>query len=226
MFVGHFAVGLAAKRAAPRASLPVLLAAPQVLDILWPIFVATGIEHARIVPGAMPASPLVIDYMPYSHSLVSALALALAVGVGWALVRRDRRTAVVLAILVLSHWVLDWIAHAPDMPIFSGHGPRYGLGLWNSVPGTLAVELGLFAVGVAIYASATRARDRIGAIGWWALAGGLALAEVAVVLGPPPPDIDALVAAAFGVFAILPLAWWIDRHRETIVGPRSATAVS
>ena len=39
MFVGHYALGLAARRLEPRLSLGILLAAPQVLDLLWPIFV-------------------------------------------------------------------------------------------------------------------------------------------------------------------------------------------
>jgi len=225
VFAGHFAVGLAAKRAAPRASLPVLLAAPQVLDILWPIFVMTGIEHAHVQAGATAASPLVLDYMPYSHSLVAALGWAALFGIGYLAVTRDRRAAVVLGLCVVSHWVLDWVAHAPDMPILHGDGPRYGLGLWQSVPATLVVELGMLAVGVAIYATATRARDRIGAIGWWALAGLLAAAELAAVLGPTPPDIHAVTAAALAAFAILPLAWWIARHRETLLAAAPTSSI-
>jgi hypothetical protein len=214
MFIGHFAVGLAAKPAAPRARLPVLLLAPQVPDVLWPIFVATGIEHARIVPGATAATPLSLDYMPYSHSLVAVAIQALAFATAYVAITRDRRAAIVLALCVLSHWVCDWIAHAPDMPILHGDAPRYGLGLWNSVPGTVAVEGGMFAIGCALYASRTRAHDRIGAIGWWGLAGFLAVAFVFSIFSPPPPSMDAMLGVAFGVFAILPLAWWIDRHRD------------
>jgi hypothetical protein len=224
VFAGHFAVGLAAKRAAPRASLPVLLAAPQVLDILWPIFVATGLEHAHVQAGATAASPLVLDYMPYSHGLVAAVGWAALFGLGYLALTRDRRAAVVLGLCVVSHWGLDWVAHAPDMPILRGDGPRYGLGLWRSVPATLVVELGMLAVGAAIYASATRARDRIGAIGWWAIVAVLAAAELGAVLGPTPPDIDAVLVAALGAFVILPVAWWVARHRETTVAvaPRPA----
>jgi len=215
MFIGHFAVGLAAKRLAPRASLPVLLAAPQVLDILWPIFIASGVERVRIVKGATAASPLVLEYMPYSHSLVAAALWSAVFGATYLLLTRDRRAAGVLAVCVMSHWILDWIAHAPDMPVLSGDGPRYGLGLWTSIPATLVVEGGMFALGAWLYASATRARDRIGAIAYWALIGVLAASYVGAIFGPPPPSVHALIIVSFGALVVLPWAWWIDRHRET-----------
>lgn len=219
MFIGHFAVGLAAARAAPRARLPVLLLAPMVLDVAWPICCALGLERVRIVPGFTAASPLALDYMPYSHSLVAAALWAVLFAGVYLAWTHDRRGAWVLGLCVASHWVLDWISHAPDMPIASGTGPRFGLGLWNSVPGTLGVELAMFAFGAWIYARATRARDRIGAIGWWALVVVLAVAFVGATLGPPPPSADAMITVAFGGLVVLPIAWWIDRHRETMLSP-------
>jgi len=48
MFIGHFAVGFAAKKVAPRASLGALMAAPIFLDLLWPIFLLIGLEQERI----------------------------------------------------------------------------------------------------------------------------------------------------------------------------------
>jgi hypothetical protein len=214
MFIGHFAVGLIAKRGAPRASLPVLLIAPQFMDILWPIFVGTGLERAHIQAGATAVTPIVLDYMPYSHSLVSAVACSLGFALAYAAIARDRRAAIVLGLCVFSHWVLDWVSHNPDMPIFHGDGPRYGLGLWNSLWGDVAVELGLFALGVAIYTRMTRARDRIGSIGWWALVAILLAAFAAATFGPPPPDMHTMLIAAFALFPILILAWWVDRHRD------------
>jgi hypothetical protein len=216
MFLGHFAVGFAAKRAAPRASLAVLLAAPQFLDILWPIFNLAGLEHTRIQAGATAASPLVLEYMPYSHSLVAALGWSVAFGAVYAALTRDRRAAVVLGLCVLSHWVLDWIAHAPDMPILHGDGPRYGLGLWNSIPGTLAVEGAMFIGGALLYARATRPRDRAGSIGLWALVVLLIAMQLGAVFGPPPPDPRGLFIVSIGAFSLLAFAWWIDRHREVV----------
>src|SRR5262245_14054751 len=169
MFIGHFALGFAAKRVAPRAALPLLLAAPQVLDILWPIFNLCGIERAHIRAGVTAAFLLVLEYMSYSHGMVAAIGWSVLVGVAYAVIRRDVRTGVVLGLLVSSHWVLDWISHAPDMPILYGDGPRYGLGLWNSISATLGVEVAMFVAGVLIYTRTTRACDRIGSIALWAL---------------------------------------------------------
>jgi hypothetical protein len=214
MFIGHFACGLAAAPVARKASLPWLLVAPQVPDVLWPILVGARIEHAHIAPGITAAEPLSLDYMPYSHSLVSVIVQAIGFALLYMIVARDRRAAPILALLVISHWVCDWIAHAPDMPIFHGDGPRYGLGLWNSVPATIAVEAGLFAIGCAIYAATTRARDRVGAIGWWSIAGFLFAAFFFNLYGPPPSDIDVLLIMALAVFAIIPLSAWVARHRE------------
>jgi len=214
MFIGHFACGLAAAPVARKTSLPWLLVAPQVPDVLWPVFVATGIERAHIAPGITAAEPLSLDYMPYSHSLVSVIVQAIAFAALYVIVTRDRRAAPILALLVLSHWICDWIAHAPDMPILRGDGPRYGLGLWDSVPATIAVEAGMFAIGCAIYASTTRARDRIGAIGWWGIALFLGGAFFFNLFAPPPPNIDVLLIMALAVFAIIPLSAWVARHRE------------
>jgi len=216
MFIGHFALGFAAKRVAPRAALPLLLAAPQVLDILWPIFNLCGIERAHIQPGATAASPLVLEYMPYSHGMVAAIGWSVLVGVAYAVIRRDVRTAIVLGLLVSSHWVLDWISHSPDMPILYGDGPRYGLGLWNSIPATLGVEAAMFLAGVLIYTHTTRARDRIGRVALWALVALLAVMFVGAVLGPPPPDGKGVFIVAIAAYSLLLVAWWIDRHRETI----------
>jgi len=158
MFIGHFAVGFAAKRVAPRTSLATLVAAASFLDIAWPILVLVGIESVRIDPGNTAFTPLDFTSYPWTHSLV----MAVLWGIAFALVYRARtgyaRGAWALAALVPSHWVLDWISHRPDLPLVPGASSRYGLGLWRSVPATLAVEGAMFAAGVAVYLAATRAR--------------------------------------------------------------------
>ena len=213
MFLGHFAVGLAARPLAPRAPLPVLLAAPQVLDIVWPILVGSGIERARIEPGHLDASPLVLEHMPYSHSLVTACGWALLSALAYFLWRRDRRGALVVAALVLSHWLLDWASHEPDMPLYPGSA-RYGLGLWYSKPATLVTELAMFGVGAWLYTRATVATGRWGRIGWPALVGFLVVAFLGAMFGKPPPNVDALVITAFVLIAaIIGVAWAIDRQR-------------
>jgi LexA-binding, inner membrane-associated putative hydrolase len=215
MFIGHFALGYAAKRWAPRLSLAVLFAAAVFADLVWPVLVAVGIEHVRIVPGFTAFTPLEFISYPYSHSLV-ALALW-GVVFGLACARNDARCLVVLLALVVSHWVLDAITHVPDLPLYPG-GPKFGLGLWNSIPATVAVEATMFAAGVWIYTRVTRPRDRIGR---WALVGitaFLAIGFVANVNAPPPPSITALWMMALALSALtFLLAWWADRHRDVAV---------
>lgn len=213
MFLGHFAIGLAARPLAPRAPLPVLLAAPQVLDIVWPVLVATGVEHARLEPGHLPAAPLVLEHMPYSHSLVAAAGWALLFALGYLVVTRDRRGAVVAALLVLSHWLLDWIAHEPDMPLVPG-GARHGLGLWRSVPGTLTVELAMFALGAWLYTRDTAARGPVGRYGWPVLAAALTATFLSATLGAAPPTMNALLVGAAGIIVVvIGAAVAIDRQR-------------
>jgi hypothetical protein len=215
MFIGHFALGFAAKRAAPRLSLAALFAAAQLADVIWPFLLAAGVEQVRIVPGITAFTPLDFVSYPYSHSLLALALWGLLFGGICAVIVRDRRVMVVVAALVVSHWVLDWVTHRPDMPLYPG-GPKMGLGLWNSVPATLAVESAMFAVGVWLYARATRARDVIGRRAFAAFVGFL-LAAYAANLGPPPPSITALVIAAIAGAAVIILwAWWFDRHRTPI----------
>lgn len=215
MFIGHFAVGFASKPAAPRTPLPWLLVAPNFLDVLWPVFVLAGIERASIDPGNTAFTPLDLAYMPWSHSLVMAIVWSVLFALAYRLRHRDRRGAVVLAIGVFSHWVLDWVTHRPDMGIAPGIETRVGLGLWNSIPGTLVVELAMFAIAIVLYARATRPTDRIGR---WALVGLVAFllgSYFGAVFGPTPPSIVAVTVSALVATVVL-AAWaaWLERHRE------------
>jgi membrane-bound metal-dependent hydrolase YbcI (DUF457 family) len=218
MFIGHFAVGFASKRLAPRASQGALLLAPLFLDTLWPLFLATGLETVRIDPGNTAFTPLDLHDYPYSHSLLMSLVWSLLLGGVYYAVTRYRRGAVVIALGVFSHWVLDFITHRPDMPLYPGSAVSVGLGLWNSRAGTMLVEGAMFVAGVAVYARTTRARDRIGSIAWWAMVIFLTLAYLSSALGPPPPSVKALIVVAFVAWLFVPWAWWFDRHREVVAG--------
>src|ERR1044071_309040 len=138
MFLGHFAVGMAAKRAAPRVSLAALFAAAQFADLLWPILVGTGIEAVRIDPGNTAFTPLDFVSYPYSHSLLTLLIWGVLFGLLCAFATGDRRAFIVVAALVVSHWLLDWITHRPDMPLYPG-GAKLGLGFVDSVAATITV---------------------------------------------------------------------------------------
>jgi hypothetical protein len=227
MFIGHYGLGFAAKRAAPRASLGVLVAAVSLLDLVWPIFVLTGVETVRIDPGNTAVTPLDFVSYPYSHSLLFVVAWAVAFAAIYYGVTRYRAGAVVIAAGVVSHWVLDFITHRPDLPLYPG-GVRTGLGLWNSVTGTVIVEAGIFALGVWLYARVTRPGNAIGRWAWWILVAFLSISYAANLSAAPPPGPTAV--AAVGLLAwLFPLwAWWVDRNRtmasardDTISSPRS-----
>jgi hypothetical protein len=214
MFIGHFALGFAAKRLVPRVSLAMLLSAALFADILWPVLVLTGAEEVRIAPGNTAFTPLEFVSYPWSHSLVLLAGWGALVGAAYRGIFGGRRSFIVIAALVVSHWLLDWITHAPDMPLYPG-GPRYGLVLWNSVPGTMLVEIVLFATGVWIYVGVTAPADRIGR---WAMTGLIATLSAIYLAdslsGTVPPSVTAICGVALAASAIFPAwAWWADRHR-------------
>lgn len=219
MFLGHYGVALAAKRLAPDASLGTSVLAAQWADLLWPLLLVVGLEHVRIVPGLMAASPMdFVDY-PISHSLLTVLAWgALVGGVYWAFKRRSRG-AVVIAGLVVSHWVLDAVVHRPDLPLWPGSDVLVGGSLWQSVPVTVVLELAILGAGLAVYTRSTRPRD---AVGRWGLR-VMMLVLVAFFLSSfaaPPPSVDALAYGGLTLWLFVPWAAWVDRHR----GPAGATA--
>lgn len=213
MFIGHHAVGFALKRFAPRTSLGVLMAAPLLLDFIWPALILLGVERAHIEPQASPFLRLGLDDFPYSHSLLFSLVYAVLSGSGYLALTRYRPGALAIGVGVLSHWVLDFVAHVPDMPLYPG-SLEVGLGLWRSTAGTIVVEAALFVAGVAVYARCTRARDRTGKIAFWAFVALLVFVYAGNVLGPPPPSVTAI--GVVGLSSALFLIWvfWFDRHRE------------
>jgi LexA-binding, inner membrane-associated putative hydrolase len=224
VFIGHFAVGFASKRAAPRASLGVLMAAPLFLDLLWPIFLIAGIETVRIEPGPNPFLTLDLHDFPWSHGLVTSLAWSLiAAALFWAATRYGRG-AVVIGAGVFSHFVFDFVTHQPDMPLFPGSPTSIGLGLWRWPAATVAVEAALFVVGVAIYARTTRAINRRGAFAFWALVVVLVLLYASTVLGPPPGSVDFIKYGGLIGWLFPVWAWWIDRNRTMRAPPAAAAA--
>jgi len=216
VFLGHFAAAYGAKRLAPQTSLGTLFAAAQLPDLVWPWLLLTGVEQAAIAPGDTAFTPLRFDSYPVSHSLVTLAGWGIAFAAVHLWRRRRGFDAAVLFALVISHWVLDVVSHRPDVPLWPG-GPRLGLGLWNSVPATVAVELALFAPGLGLALSITRARDGLGRWGFAGLAALLLLIYAVNALGPPPPSMQAVGwTGSVGGLLFVALAAWIDRHREPV----------
>ena len=224
MFVGHFAVAFGAKKVVRRTSLATLIAAAQLLDLIWPILVLLGIETVRIDAAAPnPFLKLRFVHYPWTHSLL----MAIVWGIGFALAYRARtgygRGAAVVGALVVSHWVLDWITHRPDLQLAPGLAPRVGLGLWTSAAATIAVEGLLFVAGLAAYARTTRPRDRAGTWGFWGFVAFLLVAYASTLAGGTPPSPRVVAASALIGWALILWIAWFDRHREP-VGPQAPSS--
>ena len=215
MFLGHFGLAFAARKASPSISLGALFLACQFADLLWPTLVLAGIERVEIEPGATAFTPLDFVRYPYSHSLVALILWAVIVGTIYMMATRaPAAAAVTLGLLVLSHWVLDYVTHRPDMPLTMGGQQRVGLGLWNSVPGTLATESAIFGAGIVLYLRSTAARDRIGSIGLWLLVAFMVAIYLAASFGPPPPSSAAVAWSAQAMWLLVLWGFWVDRHRK------------
>ncbi len=223
MFIGHFAVGFAAKPAAPKVSLGTLILSVQLLDLLWPIFLILGIEHVRVEPGNTAFTPLNFYDYPISHSLLTVIGWSVLLGISYFVVRHSSRGAWVLAAGVVSHWVLDVLSHRPDMPIAPGLTMYVGLGLWNSVAATMVVEVLLFAAGVAIYAHTTIAKDRTGNVAFWLLVGFLLIVWLMNIFSPPPPDAGVIGWTGLALWLFVPWGYWIDRHRAVRQRPAGSS---
>ena len=220
MFAGHLAVALAAKRAEPRVPLGGYVAAAYGLDLIWPVLVLAGVERFRIEPGNTAFTALAFDHYPWSHSLLMTGVWGLLAALLVARSTRSPRAGGFAGLVVASHWALDLVVHRPDLPLWPG-GPQYGLGLWNSIPGTLLVEGLLFGAAVAIYASATSPRDGTGRWAFVALllfVGGIWATQP---FSPPPPSVNAVAVTALSLLLLPFWAQWVERHRSPSSRERS-----
>jgi len=215
MFIGHYALALGAKKVAPTVSLGTLIFAAQFADLLWPTLLLLGLEVVEIDPGNTLVTPLNFVRYPYSHSLVMLLLWSALVAALYRTIRGWRPVAIaVVAGLVFSHYVLDFITHRPDLPITTGGATRIGLGLWNHPGLALATESALFIVGAAMYTSATRPRNRTGEIGFWFLIVILVAIYFSALYGPPPPNPGAVAIAGHLLWLFVIWGYWVDRQRR------------
>ncbi|HZC68723.1 MAG TPA: hypothetical protein VE201_08910 [Nitrospirales bacterium] len=201
MFVGHYSISFAAKKGDPSVPLWILFIAVQLLDVAWAPFVLLGIEKVRIVPGITASNPLDLYYMPYTHSLVAAILWSLAAFVVYrfAVPSSSKTAPLIIAAAVFSHWILDFIVHRPDLPLYDNTA-KVGLGLWNHPVAAFGLETVLLFGGMWLYLR-TRPARRAAIV----VFGVIMLAVQAYVFFGPPPISDKAAAAtalvAYAVFA-------------------------
>lgn len=215
MVIGHYALAFGAKRLAPSVSLGTLFLAAVLADLLWPLLVLVGAESFQIRIDATKVVPIEFIRFPYSHSLIAIAFAAVVFCAIRAIIRRTPgQVLLVLGALVVSHWVLDVVAHAPDVPVAPTSDGGVGAGLWNSLPGTLLVEGLMLAAGAAVYAMSTTSLNRSGMVGFWALVAALAAAFLVVVFGPVPQSHEVVLWAAGSLWVFVVWGYWVDRNRS------------
>jgi hypothetical protein len=217
MLVGHGAVALAGKSLEPKLSLGTLMAAAVLADLLAFVFILLGIEHWTINPGKVGIFAVDLDSVAWSHGLLPDLLWAGLLAGGYFLWTRQLKGTWILFAAVMSHWVLDFVSHRPDMPIAPGLSARYGLGLWTSVPATVAVEGLLWLIALVVYVRVTRASERVGIYVFWAMITFFSLAWMNNITAMPPAGLTLTAEAISSLtfFTVL-IAWayWMDRVRK------------
>lgn len=220
MFIGHFAVGLGAKKFASKLSLGTLFLATLLPDLLFPLFLIAGIEKMRIDPQVTGFVSIDLVYYPFSHGLLGCTIQAVSVAAIYYLVRKTVLPSLLLGSLVILHFALDFISHRPDLQLVWWNEFRIGLGLWNSVALTLLVEILLFILGSVLYIRATRARNKKGNIALVALFVFSGTLYLLSAFGPPPPgEVEFAVA---GLLSWLFVGWGylIDKNRKEIAATK------
>jgi len=212
MLTGHLAIGLTAKRLEPKISLGTWFLAALLADlILFPLLIA-GIERVAIQPG-VPTNRVIGENIAYSHSLLTDALWATLFAIAYYLYRPNRRAALLLFAAVLSHWIIDFFSHRPDMPISPGFKAAYGLGLWNSLPATLALEGGFWLLAVIIYIRATPSITRVRMVAFWI---GVALFTLAwignITRSMDPNPVRAGISGLIFLSGMVAWAYWIDRR--------------
>jgi membrane-bound metal-dependent hydrolase YbcI (DUF457 family) len=193
-----------------------LIAATCWADILWTAFLLLGWEHARVSVGDTRWTPLDLYDFPWSHSLLFLMLWGIALALVYRAFRPDLPGAIAVWTGVVSHWILDWLTHRPDMPLYP-NGPKFGVGLWNSITATLLVEVPIFIVGVWLYATCTRARDRIGRFAFWAYVIALLVFYISDRFSPPPDSMrEVAISGLIFILVLLLWPWWFDRHRDPV----------
>jgi hypothetical protein len=211
MFVGHYGVSFIAKRADRSIPLWTLFLAVQLLDVIWAPLILLGVEKVRIVPGFTATNPLDLYYMPYTHSLVAALAWSVVGVLAYQLFARPAspRSSIIVGAAVFSHWVLDFIVHVRDLPLYD-NSAKVGLGLWNAPVLALTLESLLLLGGI-----------------WWCFRGNLSRArgtfvfgvlmvalQAYIFFGPPPTSDKTFAWTAIVSYAALALViWWLQDRR-------------
>lgn len=219
MFIGHFGIGLALKKADKILSLGLLFIAVQLSDLIYGVTLLTGIEKVSIVEGANPLTSAQYTFFPYSHSLVATLVLAGLVALIFLIFPfrsslPKSRTALVMATAVTSHFVLDVVSHNPDIDLLGNGAYKIGLGLWNYPIASYIVEALLLIAGLWIYLKSTKGKDFSGRYSLPILSVILLILNAVITFVLYPTNVENFTVAMLVVYLVtIIIAFWLDRKR-------------
>jgi len=218
MFLGHFGLGFAAKKWNRRPSLGTYFMAVQFLDLLWPTLLLRGIEKVEVQPGNTAFTPLNFVYYPYSHSLLAAIVWGLLFGLVYLLITKDRKSSLLMVVLVFSHWVLDFITHRADLPLSPWSNLKFGLGLWNNIPATIISELLIFGGGIVLFLKTTTSKHIRGHIVLWSFVAFMLTIYFLNAFGHPPDSKDSIAILGLTQWFLVAWGYWIDGTRVSSEG--------
>jgi hypothetical protein len=216
MFIGHFGLGMAVKKAAPGLSFGTLFMAVQFVDLIWPTLLILNLEQVEIHPELGGNKVLEFTNYPITHSLLMGIVWGVLFGSVYFLIKKNLKNSIIAGLCVLSHWFVDLIVHFHDLPLFPWDSPKVGLGLWESVPGTLVLESLITITGLTIYLRQTKAVNKKGSIVFWVLIGLLVLVQISSLIGPPPGSVQELAWSAQFQWLFVALAYWADANRTAV----------
>lgn len=212
MFIGHYGAALASKKIDNKISLGTYILASQFIDLLWPILLILGVEKVNVVPDGKPFNTLEFIYYPFSHSLLGVVFWGVLVGGVYYLTKKNVKGSIVLGLLVVSHWVLDFITHIPDLQIFPWSNYKVGLGLWNSAPVTMIIEGLIFVAGIFLFLKTCRFGNIKGKIIFWSLILLLTVIYLLSTFGPPPPSAEPVAYSGLLLWLFVAWGYWINKQ--------------
>jgi hypothetical protein len=221
MFIGHFGIGLALKRADKTLPLGLLFIAVQLSDLIYGVTLLTGVEKLSIISGTNPLTSAQYTFFPYSHSLMATLILAGLVALIFLVVPfkiglSKSRTALVMATAVMSHFVLDVIVHNQDIDLLGNGVYKIGLGLWNYPIASYIVEALLLITGLLIYLKSTEAKDFSGRYGLPILSVILLILNGVNTFVLYPTNVENFAVTMLVVYiTTIIIAFWLDPKRTT-----------
>ncbi|MFW9888285.1 MAG: hypothetical protein ACFFER_08895 [Candidatus Thorarchaeota archaeon] len=224
MFIGHFGVAFALKKYVPKTSLALLFIGVQLVDIIFDTLFTLGFEHAQIVPGFTEASPFDLYDYPISHSLLGSILWSIVTFLAVRYIplwhaedtSYRQRLALVMSLAVLSHFFLDFLVHTPDLLLIPGLDIKVGLGLWNSIIVSTAVELAILIVGCLIYIrTAPKGTEPVGKYGMPIFMIALGIITVITPFNTYPDFQSGVIEGSVILTVLILVAWWLDKKRYT-----------